>query len=254
MFPTQPSPSTALRMSQNAICFQDFHFAVASTNLKVVQKLEVFWHSVARPHYNDPRFFEKPTSSLSFHDDRHPPSPPQVAEGCVFSGMSTLRSCMHARQLHRKTFELQGSTVDTAVQRSSMLAESRTFPKFPPSPSHRPVLICSESKNSESYLCDRRQQCTRVRRSPQFTAQIHKDAGSPQRSSDRSQLAFRYSAQVLVDKIHGHGRRPQRVSAWMALEARFPAPANLNLNWKQTGQFVSSSTFECVGAFFADGA
>ena len=162
MFPTQQSPSTALRMSQNAICFQDFHFAVASTNLKVVQKLEVFWHSVARPHYNDPRFFEKPTSSLSFHDDRHPPSPPQVAEGCVFSEMSTLRSCMHARQLHRKTFELQGSTVDTAVQRSSMLAESRTFPKFPPSPSHRPVLICSESKNSESYLCDRRQQCTRV--------------------------------------------------------------------------------------------
>ena len=146
MFPTQQSPSTALRMSQNAICFQDFHFAVASTNLKVVQKLQVFWHSVARPHFNDPRFFEKPTSSLSFHGDRHPPSPPQVAEGCVFSGMSTLRSCMHARQLHRKTFELQGSTVDTAVQRSSMLAESRTFPKFPPSPSHRPVLICSESK------------------------------------------------------------------------------------------------------------
>ena len=162
MFPSQQSPSTAPRMLQNAICFQDFHFAVASTNLKVVQKLPVFLHSVARPHFNDPRFFEKPTSSLSFHGDRHPPSPPQVAEGCVFSEMSTLRSCMHARQLHRKTFELQGSTVDTAVQRSSMLAESRTFPKFPPSPSHRPVLICSESKNSESHLCDRRQQCTRV--------------------------------------------------------------------------------------------
>ena len=74
----------------------------------------------------------------------------------------------------------------------------------------------------------------RVRRSPQVTAQIHKDAGSPQRSSDRSQLAFKYSAQVLVDKIHGHCRRPQRVSAWMALEAHFRAPANLNLNWKQT--------------------
>ena len=94
----------------------------------------------------------------------------------------------------------------------------------------------------------------RVRRSPQVTAQIHKDAGSPQRSSDRSQLAFRYSAQVLVDKIHGHCRRPQRVSAWMALEAHFHAPANLNLNWKQTVVFhcLTHEGINTTGLHFAD--
>ena len=34
----------------------------------------------------------------------------------------------------------------------------------------------------------------------------------------------------------------------------FHAPGNLNLNWKQNGQFVSSSRFKFAGMFFGRGA
>ena len=99
--------------------------------LKLWKRL-YFFIPFARPHFNAPRFFKKRNSSRGFHRNRRPPSPSQVAEGYLCAELSTLRTCMRARQRPRKTFDSKVPPLTPQVNGAAWWHNVPRYPSFQP--------------------------------------------------------------------------------------------------------------------------